>query len=288
MPIDCLIFDFDGTLTDADRHAPAFHQATQEELATALHISSQAVYALWQDANAFFSNAAVETGWDNQGFIVAPVLADPYLRANAITRRILETHAGNASNGDVAAMVHEIHRASYERARPPFRDLAKPVLEKAILDNKCVVVVTNSDHQAVSKRINDLGLKQRDKILVRGGAQKFVIAPPSRPCDSFGNMPEVMRVDGLNRPILLKRGRYYDVLRDIWDHTGIAPSATLVSGDIFELDLAMPSSLGSHIHLVTRPSTLEHERRAALAAPRGGASPDLANVFDRIAGAASS
>ena len=43
------------------------------------------------------------------------------------------------------------------------------------------------------------------------------------------------------------------------------PARTLVCGDIYEMDLAMPQTLGAAVHLVVRPSTRAWERDAAQA-----------------------
>ena len=67
---------------------------------------------------------------------------------------------------------------------------------------------------------------------------------------------------GLPRPIYLRRGKYYESLREIWRATGATPAETLVCGDIFELDLALPAALGAQVVLIERNNTLPYERAA--------------------------
>ena len=97
-------------------------------------------------------------------------------------------------------------------------------------------------------------------------------------------MPESIQFDGLlPRPVYLRRGKYYEALRDIWNQTGTGPESTLVAGDIYELDLALPIELGLQVHLVTGPTTASYER-AALAAlgPRVSSGDRVSDVLARL------
>jgi hypothetical protein len=86
-------------------------------------------------------------------------------------------------------------------------------------------------------------------------------------------------VPGLPRSIPLRRANYFRALRDeVWKEDLEGPSRTLVCGDVFELDLALPAALGARVHLVTREDTPPHEVAAVEAQPRGSASQDLASV----------
>ena len=88
-------------------------------------------------------------------------------------------------------------------------------------------------------------------------------------------------VPGLERPLYLRRGLYFEVLSAIWSATGASPEGTFVCGDIFELDLALPAALGARVHLVGRSSTPEWERSAVERA--GGSYSDvLSGLLERI------
>lgn len=64
-----------------------------------------------------------------------------------------------------------------------------------------------------------------------------------------------------SRDLYLRRGRYYEVLRDIWQETGTRPERTLLVGDIYELDCrchALPP--GCRINLIASEVTPDYER----------------------------
>ena len=96
----------------------------------------------------------------------------------------------------------------------------------------------------------------------------------------FDALEESTQIPGLDRPVYLRRGRYYEVLRDIWTRTEATPESTFVCGDIYELDLALPAQLGARVHLVARASTPAYELDAAEAA--GGWSHDLDGVLESL------
>jgi hypothetical protein len=144
--------------------------------------------------------------------------------------------------------------------------------------------VTNSDPRIVARRLASLACRGGEKVVVRGGAGKFSICASASADARFEALPEIVEWPEVGRPVLLRRGRYFDVLREIWDESATDPDSTLVVGDIFELDLAMPAMLGAHVHLLTRPSTMPHEERLARRLARGGVGPRLSAVLDRVRG----
>lgn len=277
MTFRCVVFDFDGTLTDVERHAPDFHEASKEALAAVLGFGLPEVRRLWDEVDNEHRLGPVELGWVYDGRVVGPARGDPYLVANTVVRVILERYGFE----DPGPTVFEVHKAAYMRVAPPFRQEAGRMLEAAVSLAANVFVVTNSHTDTVASRLDALALGCRSRIGVRGNARKFIVGPPSTADERFDALPEALSVQGLQRPILLHRGAYFDVLRSVWEASESGPETTLVIGDLFELDLAMPSALGCAVHLVTRPSTLEHERNAALQAVRGGAG-ELANIEFRV------
>src|SRR5438105_2748738 len=87
------------------------------------------------------------------------------------------------------------------------------------------------------------------------------------------------------RPLPCWRGsRYFDALcRALGED---AFEDTLVCGDVWELDLAMPAMLGCSVHLITRQSpfhTYQYERDAAAAlGGRGGIGDELSSLLTRL------
>src|SRR5262249_51313057 len=103
--------------------------------------------------------------------------------------------------------------------------------------------------------------------------------------ERFAGLPAELTAPYLPRPIALRRGGYFRALRDeVWEDDLEAPSRTIVCGDIFELDLALPSALGAHVHLLEREETPEYERAAVKALERGASSPDLRALVARVRG----
>jgi hypothetical protein len=83
--------------------------------------------------------------------------------------------------------------------------------------------------------------------------------------------------------VYLRRGKYYEALRGIWKQTGTTPEQTLVAGDIYELDLALPAALGAQLQLVARDNVLAYEETAVRAlGARGGVDTSLRALLPRL------
>lgn len=281
--IAAVVFDFDGTLTDADRHAAPFQAATRRELARRLALDPERLGLWWREAEGELRAGPPDRPACPHGLPVAPALGDPYLTANTVVRTIVERRGLAPGPGGASAVVAEVHDAAYASVRPPLREQARAVLDGVVERGRRVFVVTNSRTDSVSSRLDELGLAHRSAVEVRGDARKLVLGPPREPSPLFDALPESTAAGGLTRPVLLRRGCYFDALRLAWEAAGGSPASTLVCGDLFELDLAMPAALGCHVHLALRASTLAHERAAALAAERGGAG-SLLDVLTRLDG----
>ena len=278
-----VVLDFDGTLTDADAHAPAFHAASAREIARLLAWDDATLRREWSRALAAVTALPEDAAWVVDGRGVCPARVDPYVIANSVTHRLLAEHRPGLTGDALVAEVLAIHHAAYHGVPPPFRPDARRVLEALVGSGRAVRVVSNSRTQAIERLLDSLASPVRDRVVVRGNAGKFSVCATAVPDARFEALPET--VDGWDggRPILLRRGRYFDVLRAMWDETGAGPASTLVVGDVFELDLAMPAALGAHVHLVTRAGTMPHEQRLAQAHARGDAGAPLAAALERLA-----
>ena len=272
--IECIVLDFDGTFTLVDDEAVPFVDAFRDGLAREIGAEFE---ARWQEAAATIAAAPDRFGWEYDGVIVAPSHADPYIRCTTIGQRLLE--AAGVPAGRRTEVLQGLYRTCYPLSRTVFRPDAKLVVEALVASGLPVHVVTNSATAHVQAKIDGLDPIGKGSIRVRGDAKKYVLAEPARKDPTFDALPERTAVAGLSRPVWLRRGFYYDALRTIWDETGASPETTVVCGDIFELDLAMPASLGARVHLVARPETPDYERRAARAVPGGSTSADLAGLL---------
>jgi len=279
-----IVFDFDGALTDADAHAPAFYEASGQELAQWLGWDGSTLRQEWQRARAVVAGLPSTAAWMVDGRGVCPATADPYLIANSVTQLLLGEHRPGLASAALTAEVLEVHRAAYRRVPPPFRPEARSVLEELCAGGYHLRVVTNSHTQAVAGILDSLSFRGRQQVIVRGDAGKFSVCGSAAADARFESLPEVVDWQEAGRAIHLHRGRYFDLLRATWDETGTDPASTLVVGDVFELDLAMPAALGTHVHLVTRAGTMPHEERLARRLARGDADARLTAILERVRG----
>lgn len=279
-----IVLDFDGTLTDADAHAPLFHEASGQELAQRLGWDDSTLRREWQRALAVVADLPSSAAWMVDGRGVCPAAADPYLIANSVTQLLFSEHRPGLAGAALTASVLEVHRAAYQRVPPPFRPEARSLLEELCAGAFHVRVVTNSHTQAVAGMLDALSFTGRRQVIVRGDAGKFSVCGSAAADARFESLPEVVDWQEMGRAIHLRRGRYFDLLRATWDETGTDPESTLVVGDVFELDLAMPAALGTHVHLVTRAGTMPGEERLARRLARGDAGARLAAILERVRG----
>src|SRR6185503_11542990 len=87
-----------------------------------------------------------------------------------------------------------------------------------------------------------------------------------------------LTIPGLERAVLLRRKAYHDILATVLAEAGSSWEELVVVGDIFELDLAMPLSLGARVGLVTSPRTPAYERAFVTAHPRAALIEDLSQI----------
>lgn len=279
--IDCVILDFDGTFTDAQAEAVPFTDAYRANLEDVL---GRSVSRMWEEEARVILAAPAEFGWHFGGKVVAPATADPYLLATAIAQRIFDRLVVLQTLTMRTEVTQALYRESYRHTATAFKPEAREVLEAILATDRRVFVVTNSNTEVVSQKIDQLAPRGRERLQVIGDAKKYVVDEPSPVDDLFRPIPAERMMPGLDtRPVLLRRGRYYEVLSRIWAETGTTPENTLVCGDIWELDLSLPQTLGTHVHLVLRSTTLDYERNAvAEAGPRGGVSASLRELLPRL------
>lgn len=284
MAIRCVVLDFDGTFTDVAAEGAPFVGHFRRRLSEVL--GREVEQAGWAELEAEVLARSEEHGWEVGGRIVAPATADPYLLSNVVARRLCDRLGVLPDKAERARLLDVLYREAYAQAGMAFKPEAREVLEALLATGLPVHIVTNAHTATVEDKLTKLAPRGRERLRVSGDARKFLLEPPSVPDALFDALPETMRVDGaLARPLYLRRGRYYEALRRIWSETDTSPETTLVAGDIFELDLALPAALGAHVQLVARANTLEYERRAiASLGARGGMDPSLRALLPRVRG----
>ncbi len=276
MTVECIVLDFDGTFTLVDREAVPFLEGF---LADLRDLVGADVAARWDETVRRVKADPDRYGWENEGRIVAPSHADPYILATTVGQLLL-AESGVDSRASRTETLQTLYQRNYPRALTVFRPDAKAVIETLVRASVPVFVVTNSKTEHVEAKLDELAPKGRKQIAVHGNARKFVLTEPEAPDDAWRRVPSQREVAGLSRPIYLHRGAYYEQLRRIWQETGTSAASTLVCGDIFELDLALPSELGARVHLVARPDTPEYERGAARSRVGGSVSQDLSGLLE--------
>lgn len=274
-----VILDFDGTCTQVDRVQERFLVAYGK----AIHADDKA----WEKALATVRNAAPHAGWTLANSpSTAPAGADPFILAGEASALLARARGGTAP---------DVFKAVYNSCVAPFRAEVIDVLD-ALTKKVKVAFISNSSETDIGNRLTDLlPAKLRAKIHVSGGAQKFLVKEPL--LDSklaaterarFEQLDAAVRVDGLNRPIYLRRGSYFEAMCDVYNRFGADKpienklEETLVCGDIYELDLAMPAALGAQVHLIERaePFPLYEYERARMG--KGQISASLKALTKRV------
>lgn len=281
MAIQCVVLDFDGTFTDVEAEAGPFSGAFQQDVQD---LVGRDITKDWERLTRLVADKPAEFGWEYGGQIVAPANADPYVRATCVSQ-LLFSEMGILKDAETRSVVLQaIYQKSYKLTRTAFRPDAAHVLRSILGAGLPVFVVTNAHTGTVQKKLKDLGFDEGPKLAVLGEARKFVITPAAEKDARFEALPEAHRLASLpERPVHPRRGKYFDALKDVWARSGAAPESTLVCGDIFELDLLMPSLLGMHVHMVARPDAPPHEKTAVEALGAKGAwTQELAGVLGRL------
>ena len=273
-----VIFDFDGTMTDAEREGVPFRAGYLEDLAVLTGRPLQEIVAL---AGAFEAEIAADSGrygWMFEGRIVAPASVDPYLRIMPVARRILDHFGCMTSETDRSRLLDGIlYKYNYQKTVVAFRPGALELL-LALHDqpDTALYVVTNSHTEPVQQKIARLGARADGSNAlewllegVHGRARKYIID------DTFDAVPPSVSVPGLERPILLRRRHYAEAIEALRARHGLAWDRVWVVGDIFELDLALPLTLGANGMLVTNAHTPAYEVAYLSGHPRGRVVPSL-------------
>jgi hypothetical protein len=274
-----LVLDFDGTMTDAEAEGRPFREGYLDDLCALVGRAAKdaEVYGIAEGVDAELARDPASHPFLWMGRPVAPAAVDPYLRMVPIALRILDRFNAIPGTEDRARLLGSVlYKYNYAKTlgHPVFRAGAGEVLRA--LAGSHTWIVTNSDTHAVAGKVAAL---DRDMpgvgwltSRVRGHARKFDVD------EAWAGAPAELAVPGLDRPVLLRRRAYHDILRELLDSVGAAFSDLVVIGDIFELDLALPLSLGARIGLVAGAHTPPYERAYVAAHPRGRVIESLAEI----------
>ena len=84
-----IIFDFDGTLTDAEQEGSPFRKGYLDDIAALSNLDRDQVEVLATQYEQEVAENPGQYGWVFQGQIVAPATVDPYLRMMPVARKIV-------------------------------------------------------------------------------------------------------------------------------------------------------------------------------------------------------
>ena len=274
-----VIFDFDGTLTDAEREGAPFRGGYLEDVATLTGWPLPQVEEAARRVEEEIAARPEAYGWLFQGEIVAPATVDPYLRMMPVARRLLD-EAGALLNPSDRERVLDglLYKYNYQKTVHAFRDGAAECLQELLRAQEegdlSLCVVTNSHTDAVQDKIRRLEetraaaggagpslapLVER----VHGRAKKYMLD------DALTDVPRALTLPGLDRPVLLRRRFYLEALNALRAEAGAAWEDVWVFGDIFELDLSLPLAMGARVGLMANSFTPRWERDFLSAHPRG-------------------
>ena len=278
-----IVFDFDGTLTDAEEEGKPFRGGYLEDIATLCGVTADDVEVIARKAEAEVAANPQAHGWVYGGRIVAPATVDPYLRIMPVARMVFD-HYGRFMNGDDRDRLLDgiLYKYNYPKTRTVFREGAREVLLGTPADT--TYVVTNSHTIPVQDKIKQLSAMgdDPDALLwlverVHGRAKKYVLD------QDFESVDEELWVPNLSRPILLRRRQYFEALTRLLEVRGADWSELTVIGDIFELDLALPLSLGATVGLVANAHTPQYEMDYLESHERGRVLRSLPEAGDWLA-----
>jgi hypothetical protein len=271
-----LVLDFDGTLTDAELEGKPFRAGYLDDLAALTGAPRDEIEELAAGFEQRIVDSGGRYGWDFGGRIVAPAGVDPYLRIMPVARMIFDHYGAFPSAQDRSRLLDGIlYKYNYPKSGINFRPGAYELLSS--LEGSSSWIVTNSATLPVQEKVRALAAQVgRPESLdwltdrVYGFGKKYFID------DTWDAVPEAMTLPGLDRPVLLRRKKYFDVLETLRLEAGAAWSDVTVIGDIFELDLALPLHFGARVGLVTSDFTPRWEQSYLAEHPRGGLLEDLA------------
>ena len=277
-----LILDFDGTLTDAEAEGLPFRASYLADLATIAGAEFGEVEVLAEGFTADVMEDRERHGWVFDGLVVAPAAVDPYLRIMPVARMILDHYGVLPDEGTRSRLLDGIlYKYNYPKSRTCFRDGALDFLLSR--QGTSTWIVTNSATDPVRDKVRALSATAPDPAAlewlverVHGFGKKYVID------SNFSDLPDSMELPGLDRPVLLRRRRYFEVLDALRSEAGCGWSDVWVVGDIFELDLALPLQLGARVGLVVNEFTPPYEQAFLAAHERGRLLHSLAEAKEWV------
>ncbi len=220
---DNIILDFDGLLTNLEQEAEhvvdIFYTTLAAQLGKSEELFAQEVKQLKQEY------AGTNTQWEMYGQPTARWDADPYGQATVLADTIYE--ATNPKDPDKTRNLVKAFRSAQTKAPTYLHPEAKSLVH--VLEKEAnLVVVTNSDPQQTREKLATIDFSHD----VIGNAKKYLADP------DYTQLPE------LHRHARIRRPHFHTILKQLEEQRGFTPKNTVLAGDIYEFDLALPQHLG--------------------------------------------
>jgi phosphoserine phosphatase len=280
-----IVFDFDGTLTQPENIVESYLDLYVKRLCETTGV---ALRRDWEACMALARSLSPVLAWRWGGWESCPAMPDPYIGAGVAAEMAME-RAGILDSWK--SLPGTLYAECYAAFPAPLRPEVVHVLETLLGSGRKVCLISNAGDAKLRARLqSELPPSLYAALQIQGDAGKFLIRRatvegPFR--QAFEALPELDPASILSRPTLLKRGRYFDALQKVWSQGGTTPASTVVCGDIWELDLALPEALGASVHLIRRAEPFGtyacEEQRLRAAGDRGSTSADLLGLLAAIA-----
>src|SRR5688572_4720899 len=208
-----LVLDFDGTMTDAEAEGRPFRDGYLEDLCALVGRApgDAEVTAIAEAVEAELASAPASHPFLWMDRAVAPATVDPYLRMVPIAHRILDRFGIMPSAVERGRLLGNVlYKYNYAKTlgHPVFRSGAGETLRA--LGGSEAWIVTNSDTHAVASKVAMLDRNVSGVAWltsrVRGHARKFDVD------DTWTGADAELVLDGLSRPVLLRRRHYFEIL----------------------------------------------------------------------------
>ncbi len=240
------VSDFDGVLTDLSQEADRVKEIFTLGISRSAGLGDSATSHFLELAESAMRKTPHQFGWYSNGRISAYCNEDGFIRVNALGAlldgwasapshfseaaeiRLRLTKTGTATFTDLAqASYHQMVKETASGARHPLDPKTRPVIETLLGRGHQVVVVSNSGTDRILQMLRAVGLAAEtapgSALRVRGDAQKFVL----------GNKARTFSVGAYE--VDVDRPGYEKILRE--------EKPDVVIGDVFSLDLALPTHL---------------------------------------------
>lgn len=259
-----LILDFDGSVTILKSEAPAFCRRYFQLARKRAGVSPERFSALARTMRRVIRSAPHEHGWLHRGHIAASALADPYIEMRTTIELVLTELNVFPSRADLEEELHQYFSMLTPSIRVVFKPETPALLTTLVEKGVPSYFVSNSQPHLVQERLAALAAKHPTAHpflkRIHGHARKYAVEP-----DFADINREHLMMPGLKRPVHLRRPHYFAVLNQLRLEHKLEWHDVVVAGDIWELDLALPFTLGATVGLFKHHRVQPWERAFVLA-----------------------